>query len=56
MLLEISGFSLGDKVYGGTNPDNGMRWTWIGLPAQLITSYVTLDKLLDFSEVQFLLP
>lgn len=56
MLLEISWLNLGDNVYRGTNPDNGMRRTWTGPPAQLITIYVTLDKLLDFSEVQFSLP
>lgn len=43
-------------MYRGKSPDNGMRWTWIGIPAQLITSHVTLDKLVDFFEVQFPLP
>lgn len=56
MFLEISGFNLGDNVYRGMNRDNGMRWTWTGLPAQMIPSHVPLGKLLDFSGVWFRLP
>lgn len=32
---------------------NGMKWTWILIPAQSITSCVTLDKLLGYLSLSF---